>query len=92
MSMPTDQELDSALTKAKEMREQGEDDDFIAKAFLSHHYRLVRLEHVMEAAGHFLHSGSAPREHQLLIKAIDEAKAAEYRPGQARDDGQSVVI
>ena len=92
MSMPTEKELEHALNCAKKMRETNQDDDFIAKSLLSHNYRLRLLQHVMEAAGHFLHSGNSPKEHSDLLKAIEAAKEAEYRPGQDQDHSSDLVI
>lgn len=93
MTMPTEEELQQALVKAKAMREAGKDDDFMAKTLLSHHYRLTLLQHVMDAAGHYLHSGSATREHQKLLKAIEDARKSEHRPGQETShDVDSLMI
>ncbi|NRB38029.1 MAG: hypothetical protein HRU20_06115 [Pseudomonadales bacterium] len=92
MTMPTEQELQQALIKAKSMRETGQDDDFVAKALLNHHYRLTLLQHVLDAAGHYLHSGNGNREHQKLLKAIEDARQSEYRPGQETHRGDDSLL
>ena len=92
MGVPTEQELERALSTAKTMRESGEDKDFLAKTLLNHHYRLNLLHHVMEAAGLYLHSGNGSKEHARLLKAIEKAKAAEYRPGQDDHHENDIVI
>lgn len=79
MSKPTEDELKQALNKAIEMREQGQDPDFLAKALLNHHYRNRYLEEVMRAAEHYLHSGLAEREHTVLLRALDKARRSEDR-------------
>ena len=92
MSMPTEQELEHALNCAKTMRETNQDCDFMAKSLLSHNYRLKLLHHVLEAAGHYLHSGNGSKEHTDLIKTIEAAKKAEYQPGQDQDHSNDLVI
>jgi len=81
MSRPTADELDTALKKAGEMREQDKDEYYIAKSLLSHNYRIHFLEKVLTACEHYLHSGQGSKEHQILVKAISEAKKTESRPG-----------
>jgi hypothetical protein len=81
MSRPTDAELEIALKRAAYLHEQSEDDYFLGKSLLNHHYRLNLLEHVHQAAKHYLHTGNGAREHSELLKAIEEAEKAESRPG-----------
>ena len=92
MTMPSPDELEQALNTAKLMREQDNDQHFLAKSLLNHDYRLKKLDAVLEAVGHYFHSGNAPLEHQALIKAMDEAKKAEYIPGRKRFKDTDVVI
>jgi len=82
MSKPTKQELEAALTLARQMREQGKDPMFIAKSLLSHHYRIGYLEEVMLAVEMYLRSGMAETEHQHLLKAVEQARQAEARTAQ----------
>lgn len=79
MSRPTDEELKQALARAAQMREHGEDPDFVAKTLLNHHYRLGYLEEVMHAVEHYLHSGLAEREHARLIQTLEKARRSEAR-------------
>lgn len=74
MGVPTEQELEQALTEAARLREQGEDTHHLAKALLNHHYRIEQLEKVLHAAEVYLHSGHGGREHGLLLRAIETAK------------------
>ena len=81
MSRPTDEELKIALQKAAEMRDHGEDEQFLGKSLLNHNHRLKLLQHVLHAAKLYLHSGDGAREHSELLKAINEAEKSEFRPG-----------
>jgi len=77
MSKPSDKELDEALKMAIQMREKRMDPFFIAKALLSHNYRLGYLEEVLRAADLYLNMGMDERERTKLLKAIEKAKDAE---------------
>lgn len=79
MSKPSDLELKIALNKAVEMKEQGNDADYLAKAFLNHHYRLTYLEEVLKLADRFMNHGMGDHERMELLRSIDKAKQAEYR-------------
>lgn len=83
MGMPSREELTEALEEAARMREAGADPHHLAKALLNHNYRLQQLEHVLEAAERYLHSGQAVTEHQRLRKAIEEARSAMARTAAA---------
>lgn len=76
MGKPTEQELNQALGEAARLRESGEDDQFVGKALLNHHYRIGLLEDVMRLAKRYLHSGHGSKEHTLLIRAIEKAERA----------------
>lgn len=86
MGRPTKTQLTEALAEAARMREAEEDPHFVAKALLSHNYRIHVLEQVLDAAGHYLHSGLAPHEHTELVKAIAAAEEA-ARPVGADQEG-----
>lgn len=79
MTKPSDDELKQALAKAAEMRESGEDSDFIAKSLLSLNYRFEVWQKVVDAAKHYLHSGQATHEHAVLVKALRDAEAIDSR-------------
>lgn len=79
MAKPTEEELQKALQIATRMRETDQDPYFLAKSLLNHNYRLGYLEEVLHAVERYLHSGLAEREHTLLVKAIQKAKAADER-------------
>ena len=81
MSRPTEEELKIALQKAAEMHEKNQDENFVGKSLLNHNYRLKLLEHVLNAAKHYLHSGDGAREHKKLLKSIEQAEESESRPG-----------
>jgi len=93
MTRPTEQELESALTRAKWMREHGQDDYFLGKSLLNHDHRLQLLDHVLQATKLYLHSGDGAREHTDLLKAIEAAEKAEARPGdEPHLENQDVVL
>jgi hypothetical protein len=86
MGTPTKAELQEALAEAARMREHAEDEHHVAKALLSHNYRLQLLEKVLSAAQHYLRSGLAPHEHAELLKAIAAAERAANPSGVAHED------
>lgn len=82
MGKPTAAELETALLHAVQLREQGEDIYYIAKALLNLNYRLKFLEEVLDKVKLYLHSGEGAVEHALLIKAIEEAERASMAAGE----------
>jgi len=74
MSKPTEEELETALKMAAQMRDHDVDPFFIAKALLSHNYRISCLEEVMSAADRYVNMGMSERERTHLIRAIEKAK------------------
>lgn len=74
MSKPTEEELETALKMAGQMRDKNVDPFFIAKALLSHNYRMQHLEEVMHAADRYLNMGMSERERSKLLRAIEKAK------------------
>jgi hypothetical protein len=79
MGKPTDQELETALSEAKRLRESGQDAHFLGKALLNCHYQNQFLLEVLHAADHYLRSGMAEAEHTRLLRAIDKAHQADNR-------------
>ncbi len=79
MGKPTDQELETALSEAKRLRESGQDAHFLGKALLNCHYQNQFLLEVLHAADHYLRSGMAEDEHTRLLRAIDKAHQADNR-------------
>lgn len=79
MSKPSDLELKIALDKARTMKEQNDDPDFLAKTLLNHHYRLGYLEEVLKIADRFMNHGMGDHERMQLLRSIEKAKQAEYR-------------
>ena len=87
MSKPTNIELSIALKKAQELKEKGEDEDFLGKALLNHNYRLKYLEEVLTAADRYMNHGMAEHERMVLLRKIELAKEAEYRTaGEEHED------
>ncbi|MDA3870115.1 MAG: hypothetical protein PF589_09265 [Gammaproteobacteria bacterium] len=86
MSKPSDEELESALKMAIQMREKGIDPFFLAKSLLNHNYRIGYLEKVLKAADRYLNRGMADSERVALLKVIEKAKDAEsYTAKQERE-------
>ncbi len=83
----TPDELHQALGKAREMREAGTDDHFLAKALLSEHARLENWMRVISAVKLYLRSGMATTEHARLVKIMHEVEAAEQRADKDSDFG-----
>ena len=83
MGKPTEYELQQALAEAGRLRESGEDEHFVGKTLLNHHYRLGLLEDVLARAKVYLHSGHGSKEHTLLLRAIEKAEKAARAPGDS---------
>ena len=77
MGKPTDAELKHALDKAADMREHGDDPDFLAKSLLNLNYRFGVWQKVIDATKRYLHSGQGSTEHARLVSALREAERIE---------------
>ncbi|MCK5003056.1 MAG: hypothetical protein KAS57_08520 [Gammaproteobacteria bacterium] len=82
MSKPSDEELESALHMAIQMRENEMDPFFLAKTLLSHNYRLGYLEKILKAADRYVNMGMAEKERTDLMLAIEKAKDSEFHTAQ----------
>lgn len=76
---PSAEELQTALSEAKRMREQGDDGLFIAKALLNLNYRQQYYDALLHAVERYFHSGQGEREHTLLIKALERVRQIDER-------------
>jgi len=86
MSKPTEEELETALEMAAQMRDKKTDPFFIAKALLNHNYRIKYLEEILHAADRYINYGMSEQEHTHLIRAIEKAKDAEsFTASRERD-------
>jgi len=86
MSKPTEEELNTALKMAAHMRDKKIDPFFIAKALLSHNYRIKYLEEILQAADRYINHGMSEHERTHLIHTIEKIKDAEsYTSGRERD-------
>ncbi len=86
MSKPTEEELQAALKMAAQMRDKNIDPFFIAKALLSHNYRIKYLEEILQAADRYINRGMSEQEKTHLIRTIDKIKDAEsFTSGKGRD-------
>lgn len=86
MSKPTEEELEIALKMAAQMRDKKIDPFFIAKALLSHQYRIKYLEETLRNADRYINHGMSEQERTRLIRTIEKAKDAEsYTSGRQRD-------
>ncbi len=74
MSKPSEEELETALKMAANMRDKKIDPFFIAKTLLSHNYRIKHLEEVLQAADRYINFGMSEQERTHLIRAIEKAK------------------
>ncbi len=86
MSKPTEEELQTALKMAAQMRDKNIDPFFIAKALLSHNYRIKYLEEILHAADRYINRGMSEQEKTHLIRTIEKVKDAEsFTSGKGRD-------
>jgi len=86
MSKPSEEELETALKTAAQMRDDENDPFFVAKALLSHNYRIRYLEEIMHVADRYLNHGMSEQERTHLIRTIEKAKDAEsFTANKERD-------
>jgi len=86
MSKPTEEELNTALKMAGQMRDRNIDPFFIAKALLSHNYRIKYLEEILQSADRYINRGMSEQEKTRLIRTIEKIKDAEsFTSGKGRD-------
>jgi hypothetical protein len=86
MSKPTEKELETALKTAAQMRDENIDPFFIAKALLSHNYRIKYLEEILHTADRYINHGMSEQERTHLIRTIEKAKDAEsFTSGHERE-------
>ena len=86
MSKPTEEELETALKMAAQMRDNKVDPFFIAKSLLSHNYRIKYLEEIMTSADRYINHGRSEQVRTHLIRTIEKAKDAEsFTSGKGRD-------
>ena len=86
MPKPSDEELELALQKASEMRENNDDPFNLAKCLLSHNFRIKNLEDVLAIADRYCNMGMAQRELTHLIRAIEKAKSVESYTSQSEQE------
>jgi hypothetical protein len=84
---PTPEEMDIALTEAKRLREQHEDNCFLGKALLNLNYRQQHYDTLLQAVERYIHSGHAEHEHTRLLKAVEQVRQMNERAaGEAHED------
>ena len=86
MPKPTYEELQTAIQKAIEMREQNDDPFNLAKCLLSHNFRMKHMEDVLKSADRYINMGMSEKERTNLIKAIEKAKNAESYTSQQEQE------
>lgn len=74
MAKPTDEEMETALKMAAQMRDRDVDPFFIAKALLSLNYRIEYLDEVLRTADRYINMGMSEQERSHLLRAIEKAK------------------
>jgi len=86
MSKPSNEELEAALKMAANMRDKKIDPFFVAKALLSHNYRIKYLEEILSSADRYINRGMSEQEKTHLIRTIQKIKDAEsFTSGQEAD-------
>lgn len=84
---PTRDQLHVAIAEAERMREAGEDPNHLASSLLYLNHRRAMLEKVYEAAERYVKFGMDEGEHKTLLKALDEARQAEWKDsGESADE------
>lgn len=71
---------------AEQMRDKKIDPFYIAKALLSHNYRIKYLEEILRAADRYINHGMSEQEKTHLIRTIEKTKDAEsFTSGREQD-------
>ena len=86
MPKPTYEELQAAIQKAIEMREQNDDPFNLAKCLLSHNFRMKHMEEVLKSADRYINMGMSEQERTQLIRAIAKAKDTESYTSQQQQE------
>lgn len=86
MPKPTYEELQAAIQKAIEMREQNDDPFNLAKCLLSHNFRMKHMEEVLKSADRYINMGMSEQERKQLIRAIEKARDAESYTSQQQQE------
>jgi len=86
MPKPTYEELQAAIQKAIEMREQNDDPFNLAKCLLSHNFRMKHMEEVLISADRYINMGMSEQERKQLIRAIEKARDAESYTSQQQQE------
>ena len=86
MAKPTEPQLQQALARARQMREQDQDPHYLAKALLNCHYENGLLRAVLQAVECYLTSGLAEPEHVHLLKSLETARAGLNRSAGLEPD------
>jgi len=86
MPKPTYEELQAAIQKAIEMREQNDDPFNLAKCLLSHNFRMKHMEEVLNSADRYINMGMSEQERKQLIRAIEKARDAESYTSQQQQE------
>jgi hypothetical protein len=76
---PTDNELETAIVAAEEMRASGADEHHVAKTLLYQYQRLQDLEKIRAAVENYLRFGQEEPQHAELVLAIESARKNEQR-------------
>ena len=75
MRLPGKAEIEAALAEAEHMYNNDKDGHYIAQCLLAYYEKSRLLEHVFEAAEHYLR-GMGEKEHMDLQLAVDRVRAA----------------
>ncbi len=86
MKRPSDEQMQTALTHARQLRDAGQDVNSLGHAFLYLMHRCEYLQKVQEAAERYVHFGLAEAEHARLIRVLEHAKAEEAREREQEED------
>jgi hypothetical protein len=81
----TSEQVRQAMAAAEQLRD-GQDDDGLGHYALYLHDRNKHLEEVYLHVRQYLRTGESPREHSMLVRAIEQAEKAAH----PHEDGPSV--
>lgn len=92
MTMPTPQQIETALAAAEQLRDSDQDDQSLGCSLLYLQRRNKVLERLLEAVEHYLNSGHGQHEHVRLIKAVDEARHQAWQEAADRGEDTSSTL
>lgn len=77
MTKPSDNEINTAIQQAEQMRIQNDDAHHVAKVLLHLNNKAKILDKIFHASDAYVNHGGFPQQHAELARALEEIKKLE---------------